>query len=113
LIAEDDFLQALEAADAVQSRGAHVVGPFSDPEEALQRLETERVDVGLLDISLTGCNSFGIAAALEERQIPFVFFTCCHKNDIPPEYRAVPFYTKPHSRDEMVRIVALALSRSR
>lgn len=53
-----------------------IAGSTSDPDEAVEFLSRERVDVLFLDIQMPGCNGFELLAALPEQ--PAVIFTTAY-----------------------------------
>lgn len=75
LIAEDNWLIALEWQAALEAAGYEVFGPAVSAEEAIAICEGERPDIVLMDIRLLG-NSDGVEAAIQIRsrlQIPTIF----------------------------------------
>lgn len=75
LVVEDEPLEALDYCDRLSAEGAEVVGPFSSVTEALRIVESQPIDVALLDYALADSNSQELQVALEDRSIPFVILT--------------------------------------
>ena len=75
LIVEDDTLQAMQLESHVIASGCDVVGPTGYLAEALHLVETTPIDFAFLDVRLHEEESFGVAAALNHRRIPFIFLT--------------------------------------
>ena len=74
--------------------------------QAMVALGNESIDLALLDIHLPQGTSFDLAAALEERRIPFVFASGSDGNAIPKRFANVPFASKPfdlHALREQLR----------
>jgi DNA-binding NarL/FixJ family response regulator len=72
LLAEDEFLEALDYKDRLLDAGAEVVGPFSSATTAIASLETSDIDVAVVDFALADQNSARLQEALEHRHIPYV-----------------------------------------
>ncbi|MBB5222839.1 DNA-binding LytR/AlgR family response regulator [Amaricoccus macauensis] len=85
----DEFLREL---------GCEVVGPAAQATEAgeLAGRDTD-LDGALLDVNLSrGETSFGLAADLAHRKVPFVFITGYDlESSFPPEFRNAPRISKP------------------
>jgi CheY-like chemotaxis protein len=75
MVVEDEPLEALDYCDRLTEAGAEIVGPFDSVSEALHVVDTQPVDVALLDYALADRNSEELQAALETRDIPFVVLT--------------------------------------
>ena len=75
MVVEDEPLEALDYCDRLAGAGAEIVGPFGSVSEALNVVDTQPVDVALLDYALADRNSEELQAALETRDIPFVVLT--------------------------------------
>jgi CheY-like chemotaxis protein len=75
MVVEDEPLEALDYCDRLAEAGAEIVGPFGSVSEALDVVDTQPVDVALLDYALADRNSEELQAALETRDIPFVVLT--------------------------------------
>ena len=94
LILEDDPFIALDLQSLLESEGHQIVGVFGSVAEAFDHLE-DGFDYALLDIDVVGGKSFGVAAALAERHIPFAFVSASHPGDLPHSLRQVAFIPKP------------------
>jgi CheY-like chemotaxis protein len=75
MVVEDEPLEALDYCDRLAEAGAEIVGPFGSVSEALDVVDTQPVDVALLDYALAGSNSAALQAALESRDIQLVVLT--------------------------------------
>jgi DNA-binding response OmpR family regulator len=74
LVVEDEPLVALEIADALTARGAHVVAA-SRVADAVSSIALHRIDAAVLDINLGGEDCSVLCQHLSQRHIPFVFYT--------------------------------------
>lgn len=104
LVVEDEFFLAEDLARGLTERGAQVVGPSGDVEDALDLIEeTERLDAAVLDLNLRGEMAFPVADALLERGVRFVFTTGYDPAGIPPRYRGVVRCEKPADAGRIAR----------
>jgi DNA-binding response OmpR family regulator len=96
LLMEDEFLIALEIADALSEAGAEVSGPHVTLSAAEEAAQTEAADLAVLDIDLKGEEVFPAARHLRQRGIPFIFYTGQPEREIlRTEFRDVPVCVKP------------------
>ena len=75
LVVEDEYLLAMEAADALRELGAIVVGPAHRLDIALGLIADEVMDAALLDVNIGGNSSRVVAERLADLGVPFVFTT--------------------------------------
>lgn len=106
LVVEDDFYLADDTRQFLEDAGAEVLGPVSAADEALSLLEIRRPDCAVVDVNLGAGPSFGLASALQVREIPFVFLTGYDRDIVPAEFRDVPCLQKPVDPERV--IVALS-----
>lgn len=98
LLVEDEFMIALEIADALESVGAQVSGPHATLDAARKAASTANADVAILDIDLRGEEVFPVAEALRERGIPFVFYTGRPDREaLRTCFADIPVFVKPAS----------------
>jgi CheY-like chemotaxis protein len=105
LVVEDEFFVADDMAQTLLKLGAEVVGPAPTAEKALALLDTEPIDVAVLDINLRGVAVFPLADELRRRGVPFVFATGYDDGALPPEYRDVPRWEKPFDPRELAKVL--------
>jgi CheY-like chemotaxis protein len=101
LIVEDEFLIAMLLEDLLVELGCVVSGSASKPAQALELLETVDVDIAVLDVNLEGVDSFGIAAALKAKKIPFMFATGYGGSRVSQEFASYPVIQKPYRLEEL------------
>lgn len=82
LLVEDEFLIALEIADALAAAGAEVSGPHGTLADAERAASLEAVELAILDIDLRGEEVFPAAHLLRKRGIPFIFYTGQPERDV-------------------------------
>lgn len=75
LIVEDEALLALDLQFAFEDEGAEVLGPALSLERAQQIVETQEIDLALLDVDIAGREVYPVAGMLLKRGIPFIFHT--------------------------------------
>src|SRR5262245_41326550 len=95
LLIEDDFYQARDTQQALQHAGAKVIGPFADSTSALRSIAGREPSCAILDIRLTDGLHFGVANALKDKGVPFIFMTGLDTSVIPEEHGEVPVFQKP------------------
>lgn len=104
LVVEDEFFLAEDLARGLEEKGAEVVGPSGDIDDALDLIEdAARLDGAVLDLNLRGEMAFPVADALMERGIPFVFTTGYDAGSIPARYRDVVRCGKPVDATKIAR----------
>ena len=116
LMVEDDMIIAADISMQLTSFGYEVIGISTRAEDALITIESNRPDIILMDIVLTGKMN-GIEAAqiiLETFQIPVIFLTS--NSDDATFQRAITakpyaFITKPFQRSDLERTIKLTFQR--
>jgi len=101
LIVEDEYMIAMLLEDLLTELDCTVAGVAARPADALQLVRTTELDAAVLDVNLDGDDSFGIAAALDERRIPFVFATGYGDSRLKPEFAGYPVVRKPFRLQEL------------
>jgi CheY-like chemotaxis protein len=110
-LVEDEFMIAEELAEILVDEGAEVAGPFSNLPRALEMMNTERVDVALLDVNLGGTPIYPVATLLAERGIPFVFMTGYSPDVLPEEHRARPMIRKPFRAADLITLLGSVVTK--
>ncbi len=75
LIVEDEVVLAMMLEDLFSDAGAHVVGPAATVEQAIALIDSQTIDVALLDVCLRDQRSDPVAEALRQRGVPYVLAT--------------------------------------
>jgi two-component SAPR family response regulator len=110
LVAEDEFLLALELEAVLEQQGCIVLGPVSTLERALALLDDQPLDGAVLDVNLRGRRVTPLAAALQKRKVPFVLLTGYAERHLSePELRGQPRLDKPLDGENLLRTLAGAL----
>jgi len=108
LILEDDPFIALDLQSIVEGNGHDVVGIFESIADAFKHL-CDNFDYALLDIDVADGKSFGIAAELMNRRIPFAFVSASRPAEIPQPLRAASFIAKPFEEKAILRTLERSL----
>ena len=95
LVVEDEILIAMLIEGFLQEFGCVVAATAARPDQALRILEETAVDAAILDVNLDGSDSFGVAAALCARGLPFVFATGYRSTRLDPRFADRPVLAKP------------------
>lgn len=96
LLAEDEYLIALELRQELEQNGAEILGPTASIDETLCLLYTvDSADVAILDLDLGGEMAYPVADAFRERHIPFIFISGFGRNGIRNDYADIPLLHKP------------------
>jgi DNA-binding response OmpR family regulator len=111
LLLEDDPVIASLMKDFVSDLGANVVNLFRSIEAAEDFVadESHDIDLAILDFSVQGDYSTGLARRLRERQIPLAFCTGYDVMSIPVEWRTTPRLNKPFGIDDIAIVSEKAL----
>lgn len=110
LVVEDEYFIATDAARALRSAGAEVIGPCSTEEAARAEIEARRPDAVLVDINLGTGPSFKLAESLKSQGIPFVFVTGYDQGMIPEEFSHIARLEKPTQLRRIIGAVAKLLT---
>jgi len=112
LLVEDDFFTAFDLAAEISRAGGQVVGPYASVSACLDALQTEPVEVAVLDANLADRDVTPVALLLIEREIPLVLHTGI---GMPPELRRLhpnlPVLMKPADPQSVIVAVALELNK--
>jgi len=112
LIVEDEYLIAADLEAQIRDDGGKIARLALSIEAAEQELQTSTDIAGvILDVNVGGTTSFGLADALIEAGLPFVFFTGYRSISIPDRFIAIPRIAKPASWRELKNGLANARER--
>lgn len=112
LIVEDNMIIALDAEQLLLDNGMARILTAANVAEALRLIETETIDVALLDVNLGSETSFSLIAPLNARSVPYIFVTGYGENlDLPPEAGASEAINKPYDDVRMLEAVTRAFAR--
>lgn len=101
LLLDDEFLVLLDLQSELQRRGFSNIETAGNAAGAIAIVQEGAVDAAFLDVNLGKETSFGVAAALQERDIPFAFVTGYAKDAIDAAFSDIPILTKPISASDV------------
>jgi CheY-like chemotaxis protein len=112
LVVEDEMMIAMLIEDMLDELGCKLVGPATNVPRALELIGKERVEVAVLDLNLDGKDTYAIADALRQKNVPFIFATGYGSTGMRPEYGDRPVLQKPFQAKDLETALAEALAGS-
>jgi CheY-like chemotaxis protein len=109
LIVEDDPLIVMLFEDTLTDMGCEIAGRAARLADGVAKARSLPLDIAIVDVNLNGQQSFAIAAALIEREIPLVFVTGYDLGSLPLPFIQVPLLTKPFRRGDLRNALLMAL----
>jgi CheY-like chemotaxis protein len=106
LIVEDEMIVAMLMEDLVRELGVRDIHICSDSASALEIVRTMCIDCAILDLRLRDGTSMGVADALADRDIPFLFSTGSDVDALEPRHAGRPMISKPFMDDDF-RLILL------
>jgi CheY-like chemotaxis protein len=97
---------AIMLEDMLDELGYGVAGVAAKTPQALELIDRVPIDAAILDLNLAGQDSYDIAAALEERGVPFLFSTGYAALAVEERYRERPFLQKPFRQEELQKALS-------
>lgn len=114
LVVEDSMITAMDIERILETAGHSVIGPTGRVAEALSLLQSEAVDLALLDINLGQETSFRIAERLDDLRIPFLFLSgYAPEKVVPDRFADRPFLGKPFSDQGLAEIMRSTFARAK
>jgi CheY-like chemotaxis protein len=111
LVAEDEFVIALEIEAALREFGCLVLGPTASVADTLDLLTRERPDAALIDVELRDGPATAVVEACAARDVPFALATGYDGDGLrEPALAAAPRLTKPFDVGELRRVLAALLA---
>jgi hypothetical protein len=102
LIVEDEYLIGQDLVHGPQREGINVLGPYASMASAIDVLQrTDDVGAAILDLNISGHIAFDLAEKLQERNIPFIFYTGYDSVIVPDKFRKVRRVRKPAEWSEI------------
>jgi DNA-binding response OmpR family regulator len=109
LIVDDEPFVASGVGDALTDAGAAVVTAH-DLRSALEAAINGDISAAVVDVTLGGADSGAVCAALNSRQVPFMFLTGYDTHDLLREWASIPILAKPTREADLVTNVAALLN---
>jgi CheY-like chemotaxis protein len=96
LVAEDEFLLAMDLTERLTGHGAEVIGPAGSLAEALDLVtRLPSLDFAILDVNLRSERVYRVASILQGIRVPFVFVTGYQQSSLPVDFRGEKVIGKP------------------
>ncbi len=102
LIVEDEPLIGMVLVDYLSEAGCNVVGPAPTLQKAKEMVAEETFDAALVDGNLAGRPVDEIAAALAQKQTPFIFVTGYGREALPIAFQDRPIIEKPFTPEQVI-----------
>ncbi|MBB6411966.1 response regulator [Mesorhizobium sangaii] len=106
MIVEDESLVAMDLEYLLTEMGHIVVEVATRVREAMEFARDSEIDFAILDINVSGTQSFPVAEILRQRGIPFVFATGYGSAGLVDGYRDEPTLQKPYQPRELEHLIA-------
>jgi DNA-binding response OmpR family regulator len=112
---DDEPLISMLVEGWLAELGCDVVGPARSVEEGLDLADDGQLDGAILDVNLTGENSYSVANALQEKGVPFAFATGDGSLDADSGFDDPILLAKPFNFDGVKAVLdqLLAVPRTR
>ena len=101
LVVEDELLVSMLVEDMLADFGCKVVGPASDIDQALLLARDGEIDVAILDVNVSGRQSFPVADILKARGLPFAFASGYGEAGVIEAHRGAPVLQKPFRQSDL------------
>ena len=112
LVVEDEMMIAMLIEDMLDEFGCKLVGPATNVPRALDLIGKEQVEIAVLDLNLDGQDTYAIADALQQKNVPFIFATGYGSTGLRQEYGNRPVLQKPFQARDLETALAEALGGS-
>ena len=115
LVVEDETIIAMLVEDMLLDLGHEVIGVAHSLPSALAMIETRagQFDLAVLDINLSGEQSFPAARRLMELGIPFMFATGYGSMGLQAPFDTAFTLKKPFQQEDLGRAVCLTAERAK
>jgi CheY-like chemotaxis protein len=112
LLVEDEGGVALLIEDMLADLGCEVVASAARLSRAYEALQSQELDLVVLDINVAGETSFDFGRMLAKRGIAFVFSTGYGSVGLPADLQNLPVLTKPFKLADLRQLIAATLPQS-
>ena len=110
LIAEDDVLIAIDMEQTLIARFGMKVSVAHTVSDGLAIIGANRPHIAVLDYNLDGAGVEPLARALSDANVPIIFVSGYPSHTLAPLAQGLTL-EKPHSSEDLARMVAQALER--
>jgi CheY-like chemotaxis protein len=112
LVVEDEMMIAMLIEDMLDEFGCKLVGSATSISRALDLIGKEQVEVAILDLNLDGQDTYAIADALRQNNVPFIFATGHGSAGLRQDYGNRSVLQKPFQARDLETALMEALSGS-
>ncbi|MFA5957590.1 hypothetical protein [Hyphomicrobium sp.] len=105
LLIEDNALISMDLEEILKNFGCHVLGPRVRVQDALDAIESEDIDVAVVDYMLEDGDAEPIARKLNDKGIPFAFCTGTPQAHVGSLYPHTPILGKPFNPEDVSTVV--------
>ena len=109
LIVEDDLFIAMDLERALSDAGYMVVGFVPSVARAMAKIDSNRIDAALLDMTLGREMAYAIADRLSDDGIPFIFITG-EPQSVPERHGTRPVISKPYKAPAVLEALATVMA---
>ena len=111
---EPRSLNVLKLLTSAYSDQVQVVAAYTDPKQAIEKINSLKPDLVLMDIQMPKLNAFDVLAALDNPQVEVIFATAYNAYAIRAfQYSAVDYLLKPIDEEQFKRAITKAIQRIR
>jgi two-component sensor histidine kinase/CheY-like chemotaxis protein len=112
LLVEDEPLVGMMMSDFLSKADFQVLGPFTRVDTASSAVESQPIDVALLDINLNGQLVYPLATKLRTMGVPIIFVSGYAEHALDENFTGAPVLNKPVNRVELEKALGrLALGK--
>ena len=112
LIIEDEMLILMMIEDMLADLGCESVSVASKIGQAITLIDGQVFDAAMVDLNLSGVESYPIADALMARDVPYFFSTGSSVANIRHGYREQDVLKKPFTFDQLSDMLSRSLLRA-
>jgi CheY-like chemotaxis protein len=109
VVVEDETLVALLIEEMLADLGCNVLWTAQRVGKALEQLARTAPQAAVLDLNIAGDEVYPVAAALAERDIPFLFATGYGARGLQERWAGRPIVQKPFQVEELAHALLAAL----
>lgn len=111
LVAEDEFIIALDLCQTVTEAGFQVEGPHSNVSSAMLAMQKRKPDLAILDVNLDDGEAFSLAEQLMKEDVPVIFHSGhFSRKEMEARYPGAFACEKPCPPNQILETVQQALS---
>jgi DNA-binding response OmpR family regulator len=103
LVAEDEFLVAIQLEEDLIAAGWSVLGPFTSLQTATMAARQDQFDMAILDVNLNGEMVYPLATELKQRGVRLLLVSGYEAANLPEALRGLPRMSKPYDTGALIR----------